>query len=609
MTTARSTAALDGALTNARGGWRQFPVNDQKVPYEEGWQQFATTDEATIRAWAAKYPGCNFGTTANADQIIIDLDTKKGKNGIEDLARLEHRFGKMPVTKTVRTPTGGLHLYFHTSRQIRNTVGKIAPGIDIRGFLCYVVSPGSSVPDGVYTEIRSVAPAPITDWFLNLGDQAAKERLERPDDSEVAGSIPEGKRDNELCRWAGMLRGQGLTANEMEAALHVINQDRCTVPVPDADVIRIADSIGKKPRGVAQVISDFATDTIPKTSLTSYNAKAIKARTIPAPDQLLENFCDTGDVVGIFGKSKAKKSWFMANLGIALATGVPFLAWSIPKKRRVVMFQLEVKRDHYERRIQMMANELVEGLENLEVVHCRGMALTAAEIGAEAKARGAEVVLIDPIYPLFPNGENNAEDVRPIVQEFGRLAEAGITVVYAMHDAKGRSGDRELVDRGSGSGIIGRAYDAAFFLDPHADDDFAVVVRSICRNYPAYDDMVAQFVKDTGTFEVDPELAPDPKTSQSESRKRSRGEPLAETAERVYAAIPEVGAVHAELRAITEIGVHKLRDCLHLLESAGRVKLVTEGKNHAVRAIKTVALPCKTEIACKASNATVEDLM
>lgn len=579
------TTPLDAALFYAARGMLVFPTDrESKKPLITGWQEQATTDAIKVREFFARFPGCNFGVRLRENEVVIDLDRKNEVDGVSEMQGLCIKLGiALRSTFTVTTPTGGQHLYFSTTKKLSLSVGKLGPGIDIRTEGGYVIGAGCSNSLGSYRIEEDSGPVllPIPDQFVSLLQSTGVRRLHRPDDSDVIASIKAHTHDNELTRWAGLLRGQGLVTEEILGALRVINDIRCDTPTDDAAVVRIANSIGKKPRGTAAAIADFATDTIPTVKLTSYNGKAIKARKIPAPDQILENFFDTGDVVGVFGKSKAKKSWFMANLGLCVATGIPFLHWAIPKTRKVVLYQLEVKRDHFETRIQKMTSEMDKGVENFEVLHCRGMSLSAADISADAKARGAEVVLIDPIYPLFPNGENNAEDVRPIVQEFGRMAEAGITVVYAMHDAKGRSGDRELVDRGSGSGIIGRAYDAAFFLDPHSDEDEAIVVRAICRNYRAYPDLVANFL-DNGTFSENGDLEATPKTSFSENKKKNSGPPLSEVSETVFDAIPEEGTDRASLWSNTGIGRNKIDAAIKILVDQKRVETCQTGKNHRI---------------------------
>ena len=55
--------------------------------------------------------------------------------------------------------------------------------------------------------------------------------------------------------------------------------------------------------------------------------------------------------------------------------------------------------------------------------------------------------------------------------------------MYAHHDKKGLTGDRDHIDRGAGSGVLARDYDAAIYMARHAADDKAIVLSFRCRNY------------------------------------------------------------------------------------------------------------------------------
>src|SRR5260370_1982327 len=68
-----------------------------------------------------------------------------------------------PVTYTVKTPTGGLHLYYTApdGPEIRNSVGKIGPLIDVRGGGGYVLAAGSGLDERAYPG-NPRCPEPVT---------------------------------------------------------------------------------------------------------------------------------------------------------------------------------------------------------------------------------------------------------------------------------------------------------------------------------------------------------------------------------------------------------------------------------------------------------------
>ncbi|MFF2659295.1 bifunctional DNA primase/polymerase [Kitasatospora sp. NPDC058032] len=101
--------------------------------------------------WATGY-GIACGTAPH-HLIGLDLDRKNGLDGVADLARLaaEHGF-TVPPTATVATPSGGLHLWLSApaGASFPNSVGVLAPGIDVRGPAGYLVGPASLGDKGRY---------------------------------------------------------------------------------------------------------------------------------------------------------------------------------------------------------------------------------------------------------------------------------------------------------------------------------------------------------------------------------------------------------------------------------------------------------------------------
>lgn len=579
---------LDGALWALSQGWKVFPViPGGKAPRLQGWQAWAARSTPQIvQDYARSNPSTNWGIACEqSGLLVVDLDMADGKQGETAWAALCAQHGGAPLTTELRTARGGRHLCF--SGNGPNSASLIAQDVDTRGQGGLIVCPGSVLRDstgmiqGTYSiaEVRPTAPAPA--WLLDLLKVAKKEPLKRPDDNEVVGSIPSGQRDNTLARWAGMLRGQGLVQEELLAALAEINRVRCSPPMEDAEVERIASSISRKPRGEAEALAGFAAVLNPQAAvgvLPLYSGAAILERNIPEPEQVLADFADAGDVLGLFAKSKARKSWLALQLACCAATGREFLGWSIGKPRKVLLVQTEVKRDHYEKRIQRVAKGLgISDLSNLRVLHARGLSLTIDQIANEALACEAQCVIIDPIYPLIQE-ENSAEGIKPLLAKLSQLAERGILVAYVHHDKKGKSGDLDLVDRGSGSGVLGRAYDCALFLDEHATDKAAQVLRSITRNYPPADDKVIRWSE--FTFHLDEHAPAEVETTSSASAKAKRGRPaeeLAEQARHVLETRKDWPRLRAEttLQNALAIGERKARDVLHLLAEQGDLEVQT----------------------------------
>lgn len=93
--------------------------------------------------------------------VVLDVDTKGGKAGPATLAALEARWGALPRTLTVSSPSGGTHLYFTHPGAFQSNVEALGPGLDVRAEGGYVRIPGSPHPKhpDVFRLARAVAPA------------------------------------------------------------------------------------------------------------------------------------------------------------------------------------------------------------------------------------------------------------------------------------------------------------------------------------------------------------------------------------------------------------------------------------------------------------------
>lgn len=164
-------------------GFALFPLRPgTKVPaVARDWEHAATTSLLRLRQLAPN-PGANYGVACGpSNLVVIDLDVAKDPRelaeggpteGWQVLRELAAAHGaQLPETFTVRTPSGGLHLYFRPpvdGPAPRNTVRRLGPLIDTRGVGGYVVAPGSRV-DGVEYRILDDAPiAVLPEWISAL---------------------------------------------------------------------------------------------------------------------------------------------------------------------------------------------------------------------------------------------------------------------------------------------------------------------------------------------------------------------------------------------------------------------------------------------------------
>ncbi|GGU40835.1 bifunctional DNA primase/polymerase [Nocardioides albus] len=198
--------ALHIALDYAARGWRVFPLlPDSKRPAtpghraadcdatdpwcrtgHAGWEQRATNRPDWItRAWSSN-PAYGIGIACGPSRlVVVDLDTHKPGSEIPEPW---HRFGittgedvldhlagahggTITPTYTVRTVSGGTHLYYQapdTTRRFTNTAGKVGWLIDTRAHGGYVAAPPTTIGTSAYTVVDDRPPAPLPLFLLDL---------------------------------------------------------------------------------------------------------------------------------------------------------------------------------------------------------------------------------------------------------------------------------------------------------------------------------------------------------------------------------------------------------------------------------------------------------
>ncbi len=205
------------AIAYAKSGLKVFPVKPRdKIPLGQAAPhgcRDATMDAGKITTWWTEYPDANVGIACGNGLVVLDIDAAHGGDG--SLIDLESEHGKLPDTPMVLTGGGGKH-YYYTGSTAKNKVG-LYPGIDVRGEGGYVVAPPSIHPNGKPYEWEvssrlmgdnSVKMAPAPSWMVGESKrgQANGTTADRIDPVAILAGVPEGKRDDQLFKYACKLR-------------------------------------------------------------------------------------------------------------------------------------------------------------------------------------------------------------------------------------------------------------------------------------------------------------------------------------------------------------------------------------------------------------------
>lgn len=251
--TATRSQLHGAALAYSKKGKPVFPCKPGgKEPLTPRGHLNATTDAARINGFWNAHPGANIGipTGERSGFLILDID----EGGAASLHELEREHGGLPATYTVETGSGGKHYYFRypAGENVRNSAGKLGPGLDIRGEGGYIIAPPSRTT-GSYTSLERRPLANPPAWLLEKLREPSV-RPEKPSGGNTptlilaAGEkIPEGARNDNLTRIAGRLHDGTRSLDQLTADLLEINASRCAPPLPDREVLSVAGSIHRKP--------------------------------------------------------------------------------------------------------------------------------------------------------------------------------------------------------------------------------------------------------------------------------------------------------------------------------------------------------------------------
>lgn len=236
-------------------GWPVFPVHGiergrctcgkadcgspGKHPRTTNGVKDATTDLATLNAWASRFPDTNWAAEPRGG-FVIDVDPRHG--GFD---AIEQAGISLAGTTTVRTGSGGVHAYFTLPEgvEVTNRIGWLV-GVDVRATGGYVViPPGRHSSGGGYEWKDQRLPVEASAELIGSVRSRASGGGSAPLDNTLAllNGVPEGQRDSTIfrscCRWWRQFahHEDGGEAAVVERALEMGRA--CEPPFPDEWII------------------------------------------------------------------------------------------------------------------------------------------------------------------------------------------------------------------------------------------------------------------------------------------------------------------------------------------------------------------------------------
>jgi hypothetical protein len=242
------------ALGYAEQGWSVIPIEPRGKRPLVGWREFQhqRADAAQIDTWFAHWPDANVGIVTGrvSGLVVIDVDARHG--GFDSLQALQASGQLDAPTVEAATGGGGRHFYLaHPRLPLSNRVA-LLPGIDLRADGGCVVAPPSRHPSGRrYAWVSGRAPGQIGLAALPESLAAQARRAERAGHPRaywralIHQGIAEGRRNDTLASLAGHLLHRGVDLDVTLELLLAWNRTHCRPPLPDEEVVSVAQSIAR----------------------------------------------------------------------------------------------------------------------------------------------------------------------------------------------------------------------------------------------------------------------------------------------------------------------------------------------------------------------------
>ncbi|MGH9412244.1 MAG: DUF3631 domain-containing protein [Terriglobales bacterium] len=239
----RALAAAGRPLLPLRPGGKEPALPD--------WPHRASTDPAHLDCWAHRLGNWGMVTGSPSGVVVVDADSREAFDGL-----CARGIGSPHV---VRTPNG-YHLYYHAPAEpLANSVGRIAPHVDVRADGGYAVVPPSEVGGVRYTPWEVTAGegpgwplGEMPEWMRAAARRGSEPAAvpaptvpTGPGGTTTPRRVSAGRRNDWLTQCGGALRRQGVEAAGLRGALAAVNISQCDPPLAAGEVERIAGSVAR----------------------------------------------------------------------------------------------------------------------------------------------------------------------------------------------------------------------------------------------------------------------------------------------------------------------------------------------------------------------------
>ena len=456
--------SLQSAVALAELGWSVLPVrHGEKRPSLASWSEYQerVPTEAELREWFKSDIGlCVVCGSVSGNLAVLDFDTE---GAYEQWSQAWPEVAaKLPTSKSGR----GFHVFLSTPEPVPSTglfikdfKGKAG---DVLGEGKVCVLPPTKHPSGALREWIRRATGPLPCMTLDKAGVVPIRLVEGTEQGSYTtlGEILSGDRHNRLKALAAKLRGSGHGFGFIRDMLLAVNESRCQPPLPNDEVRNLADWASKLPCGRPSHIDnpweddDRNIESVLPEQTYREDDERFEGMFRDAPDYLkdlglepmpfvVEGLLAETYLTILGGTSKAGKSCLMSAIGIAVASGVPFMGLTVAKGP-----VLWVAYEESERERALCLKEFGQVPSGFWISHNK--LLIDTDEGIEGlrywiRKTGARLVILDALYGAV--GVDNLSEGRKARAALSTLKELcrteGICCVLLHHFNKGVGNGRE----------------------------------------------------------------------------------------------------------------------------------------------------------------------
>jgi hypothetical protein len=488
----RPINCVEAGLKSIERGFQVFALKDgTKNPLNGvSWLSLRTCEPE--RAKAQLKSTSSYGVATGDRLVVIDVDCRDDKPGLINFDSVDREYG-FPETFTVRTRSGGKHLYYRLPLGMRiknDATGRcFGEGIDVKGHNGYVVGPGSVVEGLSYTIEKELPVADAAPWMLERFEQELErgpkvteplcpwdlapniERARYYLQHEAPPAIQYDHGDQTTLSVAMHVRDYAISKEMCFELMMDHYNERCEPPWwPDEMKVKVANGYrypkkrpGTRRAGLAEGFEPAEILEKPKSQLGDLDIEWIKPfdpTQIPKRAWVLGRLLARGYVTELVSPPGAGKTTLELLMAVAIAAGRgDIVGIEVRERTRVFVWNQEDELDELKRRLAAVLKAFNLSFDNITL---NGKPMIVLGSGASKSIKiarvdseeirptkdtaalvrlfveeGIGVAMFDPLIELHPAKESDNDQLGAVARIFRSIAiEARCAVMLAHHTRK-----------------------------------------------------------------------------------------------------------------------------------------------------------------------------